>query len=927
MNNVTPKNIEYVLTEQDSAVTRTDLNRVITYACPDFVRISGYSEKELIGTSHAIVHHADMPKEPFTDLWECLKAQQPWVGLIKNLRKDGSYFWAITNIIPDYENGKHIGYIAVRKKADPQQIQRAENAYRLIKQGSKNFKIERGEIIENSFMRRFDFFKMASIKTRIISVISLLATLFLIASASGLYNVDKSNDSLRVVYEDREIPLYQISSIQKLLLQNRILITACIVDSGLIQTNTAQLEKNIAAITELWKTYTSKALSPEEKALADEFAANRKQFVQQGLLPTVAALRSGNSEQAKELVITKIRPIFTTVSEDIETLSQFEMSESDKLYKSAQSRFTQSMQMMMTLLISGFSLSFFMGLTLYRAIVRPLEMTSDLIIRGDNKNLVQTKEGSAEIVNVLNSFKVSQVKSSFNEAQAKRTADENLRIRIALDNVSTGVMVCDNTRKIIYANKSVEQVFSYIEKDIQQEIPNFMAKNLMGRYVDEFQRTVQHTENLNNLNGHLEMEITLGGHPIFVSANAVINEQGERLGVVAEWRDRTEEVAIEQEVAQVIRAISQGDFSRRIDENGKEDFLLVASKGINSLIETCSGSLNEIVRVLSALSHGDLTQKVQNDYAGMFEQMKTDANATVDSLREIVQQIKEATENVNIGAKEIAAGNNDLSQRTEKQAASLEETAASMEELTSTVRNNAENAKQANQLALDATGIAQRGVDVVSQVVKTMDEINDSSRKIGDIISVIDDIAFQTNILALNAAVEAARAGDQGKGFAVVAVEVRNLAQRAATAAGEIKNLIDDSVIRVNGGSKLVTNAGDTMGEIVASIRGVTSMMSEITSASSEQSEGIEQVNKAVGQMDEVTQQNAALVEESAAAAEALEDQARNLLVSVSHFKTGNEHRYTSSTNNAKKSVKSTTLAVVKKANPVVNASSEWEEF
>ncbi len=208
-----------------------------------------------------------------------------------------------------------------------------------------------------------------------------------------------------------------------------------------------------------------------------------------------------------------------------------------------------------------------------------------------------------------------------------------------------------------------------------------------------------------------------------------------------------------------------------------------------------------------------------------------------------------------------------------------------MEELTSAVHHNAANAQQANRLAVDASNIAGKGVDVVGQVVMTMNDINESSRKIGDIISVIDDIAFQTNILALNAAVEAARAGEQGRGFAVVAVEVRNLAQRAATAAGEIKDLITDSVGKVSAGSKLVTQAGQTMEEIVNSIRGVTEMMAEITAASAEQSSGIEQVNQAIAQMDEVTQQNAALVEQAAAAAESLDEQAQNMAAMVGGFK------------------------------------------
>ncbi len=295
--------------------------------------------------------------------------------------------------------------------------------------------------------------------------------------------------------------------------------------------------------------------------------------------------------------------------------------------------------------------------------------------------------------------------------------------------------------------------------------------------------------------------------------------------------------------------------------------------------------LGQAVDTANKLAAGDLTSTVEVSGTDEVGQLLSAVHNMQENLRKIVGEIKDATDTINTASKEIASGNSDLSQRTEEQASSLEETASSMEELTSTVRQNTENAKQANQLAISASDVAGKGGAVVGQVVTTMDSINESSRKIVDIISVIDGIAFQTNILALNAAVEAARAGEQGRGFAVVAGEVRNLAQRSAAAAKEIKTLIGDSVEKVEGGSKLVAQAGQTMEEIVTSIKRVTDIMSEITAASVEQSQGIEQVNTAITQMDEVTQQNAALVEEAAAAAESLEEQAQNLLASVSTFK------------------------------------------
>ena len=285
------------------------------------------------------------------------------------------------------------------------------------------------------------------------------------------------------------------------------------------------------------------------------------------------------------------------------------------------------------------------------------------------------------------------------------------------------------------------------------------------------------------------------------------------------------------------------------------------------------------------ISAGDFTGRIEvrstNEIGHLFGAIKR----MQESLTRTVASVRRGVEEINLGAREISAGNTDLSSRTEQQAASLEETAASMEELASTVKQNADNARQANQLAASASDVAERGGSAVSEVVNTMQEISASSRKISEIVSVIDGIAFQTNILALNAAVEAARAGEQGKGFAVVAGEVRSLAQRSALAAKEIKGLIEDSVTKVGAGSQQVERAGSTMQEIVASVKRVTDIMGEISAASEEQSSGIDQVNRAVSQMDEVTQQNAALVEEAAAAAGSLQEQAQRLAEAVAVFK------------------------------------------
>jgi len=300
--------------------------------------------------------------------------------------------------------------------------------------------------------------------------------------------------------------------------------------------------------------------------------------------------------------------------------------------------------------------------------------------------------------------------------------------------------------------------------------------------------------------------------------------------------------------------------------------------------------LKSAVDIAATVADGDLTTEFEQPRTkDEIAELMTALGAMNGSLRKVVSQVQTGTHTIATASNQIAAGNMDLSQRTEEQASSLEETASSMEELTSTVRQNAENARQANQMAQAASEVAEKGGAIVSQVVDTMGSINDSSRKIVDIIGVIDGIAFQTNILALNAAVEAARAGEQGRGFAVVASEVRNLAQRSAGAAKEIKELIVNSVEQVDIGAKLVQQAGSTMDEVVTSVRRVTDIMGEITSASSEQSTGIDQVNTAITQMDQVTQQNAALVEEAAAAAASMQEQAAQLAEVAASFKLGNE--------------------------------------
>ncbi|HDN26828.1 MAG TPA: methyl-accepting chemotaxis protein [Thioploca sp.] len=519
----------------------------------------------------------------------------------------------------------------------------------------------------------------------------------------------------------------------------------------------------------------------------------------------------------------------------------------------------------------------------------------------DNKIEFETRTETGQLLQALDSMQtqlreriqtLDNMQSKLRErmAEDKRIADEALRINRALDRATTNILITDNQYQIIYLNETAQRQFQTEQQSIRKELPYFDASAMMGASLEIFHKNPAHQRQLlAKLTGSHHAKITVGGLTLDHIITPVINTSGERLGFVIEFNNRTLEVETEQEINAVIHAASQGDFKERIRFENKTGFFKTFSESLNQIMAFNQDMIEDIMRVFAALVQGDLTQKIDNNYAGAFEQLKTDANATVSRLTVIMTDIAQQAEAVNQAADEISQGNISLSQRTEQQAASLEQTAASMQQMTSTVQQNADNAKQATQLAIGAKNHAETGGDVVGATILAMTEISKSSKQITDIIGVIDEIAFQTNLLALNAAVEAARAGEQGRGFAVVASEVRNLAGRSAAAAKEIKGLIKDSVVKVEEGTKLADQSGETLQEIVMAVTKVSDIITEISAASQEQSSGIHQVNKAVTQMDEMTQQNAALVEEAATAGSVMKEQAQSLKEQVAFFNVGEQ--------------------------------------
>jgi methyl-accepting chemotaxis protein len=719
--------------------------------------------------------------------------------------------------------------------------------------------------------------------------VGVVLVLMIVMGVIGLRGMREMSDDIDMLYNEHVRELDTLKTVADLYAVN-IVDTAHKARNGNIGYDKAltSIAEAKSGVAKNWGPYAARSdHPPQERAIIDKASAAIKN-ADAAVADLEKLLLAKDAAGLASFTVERLYPAIDPIGDQIAgMINEILKGAKEDTTASAERYASLRMQIIVAILVAAV-LGVILALRLGSNIRRPIEEAQSYFRRfAEGKMDVQIKISQRdEVSKVLEAAKTMQVKLGFDIVEQKRIADEMTRIKIALDNVSTGVMIADGNRNIIYANHSVKKVLKGAEPAIKKQLPNFDAEHMIGVNIDTFHKNPKHQADLlATFKTTYVANLEISDRHLRVTASPVFNDRGERLGAVAEWLDRTQEVSVEREVESIVSAAAMGDLSRRLDLAGKDGFFATLGQGLNRLMETTDGALNATSSVLARVAQGDLTQTVDVELEGTFGQLKDDTNTTIERLREVIGRIKESTELIDVAAKEIAAGNTDLSSRTEEQASSLEETASSMEQLNSTVRQNADSAAQANVLAKSSNEVAVKGGQMVKAVVSTMTGIQDSSKKIADIIGVIDSIAFQTNILALNAAVEAARAGEQGRGFAVVATEVRNLAQRSATAAKEIKELIAESTGKVDAGTRLVDQAGRTMDDVVTSFQQVANLVTDITNASREQSTGIEQVTQAVSQMDEVTQQNAALVEQAAAAAESLEEQARSLVDAVAMFK------------------------------------------
>ncbi|WP_367186322.1 PAS domain S-box protein [Methylotenera sp.] len=1029
---------EVTFNDNQFMLIKTNTKGVITYANQDFIDISGFRAAELVGASHNLISHQDMPAEVFEDMWHNLKNGKPWTGIVKNRTNNVDYYWVENNAAPIFENNQVVGYLLVLKKPTRQQVEAVNEAYRLFKaNNAKGLAIVEGKVVSISLWNKIKTkLNNLSVAKRLYGISALSAVIAISLVISGLNNLSESNESLKTVYQDRTIPMDQLSKISNSILKieaQYFNVAGEVVEGVDGKQKTVMLNKSVVNevlpliqgelknIDALWKSYMATYLTPEEKVLAEKFNNAKEDFINNNVLLGLAPMQKYDA--AETMKYADALPVaYKTADIALNKLIQLQLDVAAVEYKSSVERLHHALILSFTVLALAVGLIIFLGMVVVRSILNPINQAIKVFnnISSGQLDTSINVQGDSELAQILHALKTTQtglnVMLNTDRENAKQVALSSAQYegQLAAISKSTGVIEFSMDGKVTAINDIFLNTMGYTREEAigqhhsafveasyrsSAEYTKFWEQLNRGEYIaGQFLRTTKSGQEvwleasynpilsiegkpykvvkyatditkqkiknadyegqinaINMTQGVVEIaidgtllkvndvyanmlgysvgeligknvrlvldpsfsnsdayktlwnllisggsdagqykRIAKGGREVWIQAsyNPIYDAKGEVQKIVNYTIDITEQklaaadnagqlaaiskiqgviefdltgkiIAVNKNFASVTGysekeivgnhhsmfvepthksspeyksfwdKLSKGEADegqyKRIGKGGKEVWLQASYNPIMDMngkpfkvvkyatditeqhqnAAVLAEAVEETQYVIDGAKNGDLSSRVPLEgKTGAIASLCDGVNALMDKMTEVIVEVREAGETINTAAGEISSGNNDLSQRTEQQASSLEETAASMEQLASTVKNNAENAKQANQLASAASGVAVKGGEVVGQVVSTMSAINSSAKKIEDIISVIDGIAFQTNILALNAAVEAARAGEQGRGFAVVAGEVRNLAQRSASAAKEIKELISDSVSKTAEGTTQVEQAG-----------------------------------------------------------------------------------------------------------------------
>lgn len=802
---------EYVLRDGAAIVSRTDLKGRITYVNDEFIEASGFTEGELIGQPHNILRHPDMPEEAFADMWRTLQAGRPWTGMVKNRRKNGDHYWVVANATPLLEGTSTVGYMSVRTRASREQVDAAEALYRRFKEGkAQGWRIDEGQGVKHGLLSRLNvvspMWAHASITTKF-AALGVLGGITAVGSAvaaqqgGGLWWAAPAASGLLALVAGTRLAIRLTGSLRA-------------AERHLEQFAQARFDGVVLARghDELARALLS--VKRVQTRLGFEFAdvnkrADEAARIRQALDVAATNVMVADNNYNIVYLNSSLQEMLRTAESDIrKDLPQFDAqqvlgSNIDVFHKNP------SHQRGMLDRLNG-------------------EHKTRLNVGGRRFDLILNpiREDGGKRLGMVVEWKDMTAELAAREREAQLAA-ENARVKQALDSCSTNVMIADADGNICYSNVSVLSMLRRNEVELRKELPQFDAHKVVGANFDMFHKNPAHQRNLlGSLKSEFKTQIKVGSLHFSLTANPITDEQGQRLGTVVEWKDRTAEIAAENDITSLVDGATQGDFSHRMDLEDREPFFQMMGGKFNQLIDTVSKTIVEV-------------------------------RVAADQLTSAAGQVSDTSQS--------------LSQAAASQAASVEETTASLQEMAASVRQNAENANVTDGMASKAAKEAIEGGEAVKRTVEAMQSIAQK-------ISIIDDIAYQTNLLALNAAIEAARAGEHGRGFAVVAAEVRKLAERSQVAAQEIGQVATSSVV-------LAEKAGDVLKQMVPTIHKTSELVQEITAASSEQSDGVSQINGAMEHLNSVTQQNASAAEELSATSEELSAQASELQGLMSYFR------------------------------------------